>query len=74
MSQHGGRYIRLSVEFNQWERIKQEGKAINLFRTTQAIEKFLQDIADEKNPVTSLDVRAKCTDKPISFIDMRSPQ
>jgi hypothetical protein len=55
-------------------RKKTFAKSSRLLQESQNVEKFPQDITDEKNPVVSFDVRAKCTDKGVGFINVGSSQ
>lgn len=50
-SQTGGGDIGLSIQLKQRIRIEEAQQAVELFRRAESIEKFLEDIADQKESI-----------------------
>ena len=44
--------IGFSVQFKEGTRVQESEQAVELFRRTESVEKFLENIADQKESVT----------------------
>ena len=69
-----GRYIGPSVDLKKRERIKKEKQAINLLGRSEAVQEFLENIADQEQPVSRLHVPLKSPDMGVMLTNMGPPQ
>lgn len=68
-SQTGSGNIGLSIQLKKWVWIEEGQQAVELFRRAESVEEFLQDIADQKEPIAGFKMPPKGTDVGIVFID-----
>lgn len=68
------RYIGRTSQLKQGIWIKEGQKIVELFCRTESIEKFLQNITDQKQSVSGFNMPPKGSDKRMILIDPRSPQ
>jgi hypothetical protein len=68
------RYIGRTSQFKQRVWIEEGQEMVELLRRTESIEKFLQNITDQKQSIPGFNMPPKGSDERVVLIDSRPPQ